>query len=98
MPEKGYSFITHLKHVSIDIIPYHDLFDAIYRYVFFKWRLIGPVEDNQYEITMATHCEITMGNDIAGDINCDVTMRNDIAMCIYHGITMHNNDAMNFFY
>ncbi len=63
-----------------------------------------PVEINQYDITMATHyditmgnaiardahCEITMGNDIARDINCDVKMSNDIAMCTYHGITMHN--------
>ncbi len=30
---------------------------------------------------MATHYDITMGNDIARDIHCDVTMSNDVAMC-----------------
>ncbi len=83
----------------------------IYRYVISKWRSIRPVEINQYDITMATHyditmannvardahCEIIMGNDIAKDIHCDVTMSNDIAMCTY-GITMHNDLAMNLFY
>ncbi len=56
-----------------------------------------------YDITMGNdvakdaHCEITMGNDGARD-NCDVTMSNDIAMCTYHGITMHNDIVMNIFY
>ncbi len=77
-----------------------------------EWRSIGPVEINLYDITMATHCdiamgndiardvqcEITMGNDIARDIHCDVTMSNDVAMCTYHGITIHNDAAMNIFY
>ncbi len=68
-------------------------------------------ETNQYDITMATHyditigndiardahCEITMGNDVARDIHCDVTMSNDITVCTYHGITMHAI-AMNLFY
>ncbi len=61
------------------------------------------MEINQYDITMATHsditmgndigrdvhCEITMGNDIARDIQCDI-MSNDVAMYTYHAITMHN--------
>ncbi len=57
-----------------------------------------------YDITMGNdiardaHCEITMGNDIARDIHCDVTMSNDVTMCTYHGITMHNDVAMNLFY
>ncbi len=59
-------------------------FYMIYRYVFSEWRSIRPVDINQYNITMATHYDITMGNDIA--------------MCIYHGITMHNVVAMNLFY
>ncbi len=56
-----------------------------------QWRSI-------YDLTMATHydtimgndvvrdanCEITMGNDVAWDIHCDVTMCNGIAMCIYY--------------
>ncbi len=82
-------------------------------YVFSKWRSTRPVKINQYDITMTTHydinmdddividahCEITIGNDVARDIYCDVTMSNDVAMCTYHGITMHNNDiAMNLFY
>ncbi len=47
---------------------------------------------------MATHYDITMGNDFARDTHCDVTMSNDIAMCTYHGTTMHNDLAMNLFY
>ncbi len=84
----------------------------IYRYVISEWRSIRPVEINQYDITMANHynitmgndiardahCKITMGNDIARDIHCDITMSNDITMCTYHVITMYNDVAMNFFY
>ncbi len=83
----------------------------IYRYVICHWRSIRSVEINQYDITMATlyditmgndlardaHCEITMGNNIARDIHCDITKSNGIAMCTYHGITMHNDVAMNLF-
>ncbi len=87
-------------------------FYVIFRYVISKWRSIGSVEINQYDIIMAihydiamgidiardAHCQITVGNDVARDIHCDITMSNDIAMCISHGITMHNNIAMNPFY
>ncbi len=59
-------------------------FYMIYRYVFSKWRSIRPVEINQYDITVATHY--------------DITMSNDIAMCIYYGLTMHNDIAINLFY
>ncbi len=69
------------------------------------------MEINQYDIVMATHyditmgndiasdahCKITMSNDIARDIHCDCTMSNDVAMCTYHGITMHNDVAMNLY-
>ncbi len=86
-------------------------FYVIYRYVISERRSIRPVENNQYDITMATHyditmgndiardehCEITMGNDVARDIHCDVTMSNDVDMCTYHGITMHNDVDMNLF-
>ncbi len=73
-----------------------------------------PVEMNQYDITMATHYVITMGNNIARDAHCkitmrndiprdihyhcDVTMSNDVAMCTFHGITMYNDIVMNLFY
>ncbi len=82
----------------------------IYRYVISKWSSIRPVEINQYDITIATHyditmgndidvhCEITIGKDVARDIHCDVTMSNDIAMCTFHGIIKHNDVAMNIFY
>ncbi len=84
----------------------------INKYVISKWRLIKPVEINQYDITMATHyditmgndvtryvhCEITMSNDVARDIHCDITMSNNFAMSTYHGITMHNDVAMSLFY
>ncbi len=77
-----------------------------------EWRSIRPVEINRYDITMATHyditmgndiardahCEIAMDNDIARDIHCDITLSNDIAMCTCHGIIIHNDVAMNLFY
>ncbi len=77
-----------------------------------EWRSIRSVEINQYDITMATHYDITMGNDVARDshleitmdnvvardIHFDVTMHNDIAMCTYYSVIMHNNVAMNPFY
>ncbi len=72
-------------------------FYVIYRYVFSEWRSISPMEINQYDIMMATHyditmgnyivmnthCEIIIGNDVNRDIHCDVTMCNDVAMCTY---------------
>ncbi len=77
-------------------IPYY--FYVIYRYVISEWRSIRPVEINQYDITMATHYDIRMGNDVARDIHCDITMSNDIAMCTYHGMIMNIDVAMNIFY
>ncbi len=71
---------------------------VMYRYEFPEWRSTRPVEINQYDIIMATHYDITMGNDVARDIHCDVTMSNDFAVCIYHCITMHIDIAMNLFY
>ncbi len=70
------------------------------------------MEINQYNLTISTHyditigndvardahCEITMDNDIARDIHCDVTISNDIAMCTYHGITMNIDIAMKLLY
>ncbi len=87
-------------------------FYVIYRYVISKWRSIRPVEINQYEITIVSHyditmgndiarnmhCDITMGNDVARDIHCDITFSNYVAMCTYHGITMHNDVPMNISY
>ncbi len=55
-------------------------FYVIYRYVFFEWRLIRQVEINQYDITMATHYNITMDNDIARDAHCEITMGNNVAL------------------
>ncbi len=46
-------------------IPYYDLFDVIYRYVISEWRSFRPMEINQYDITIATHYDITIGNDVA---------------------------------
>ncbi len=87
-------------------------FYVIYRDMFSEWRSIRPVEINQYDITMATHYditkgndiardahfEITMDNDVARDIHCHVIMSNDVAMYTCHGITMHNDITMNLFY
>ncbi len=85
---------------------------VIYRYMISEWRSIRPLEINQYDITIAihyditmgnniamdVHCEITMGNDVVKDIHCDVTMSNDVVICTYHGITMYNDIDMNMFY
>ncbi len=68
------------------------------------------MEINQYEIIMATHYdmtmgndvgrdatfEITMGNDVARDTHCDVPMSNADAVCIYNGITMHNHGSYGY--
>ncbi len=99
---------THKRIISHTMAYFY----MIYRYVISEWRSISPVEINQYDITMATHyditmgndiardahCEITMGNAVARDIHCDITMCNDVAMCTYHGITMQNHITMNIFY
>ncbi len=77
----------------------------IYSYVISAWRSIRPVEINQYDMTVATHYDFTMGNDVARDAHCkitmgydvtsnihyDITMSNDVAICTYHCITMHND-------
>ncbi len=78
-------------------------------YVFSEWRSIRPVAINQYDITMATlyditignvvrdtHCEIIMGNIVAMERYGDVTMSNYVATS--HGITMHNDFAKNLFF
>ncbi len=49
----------------------------IYWYVISEWRSISPVQINQYDITMATHYDITMSNDLARDVHCEITMGND---------------------
>ncbi len=61
---------------------------------------------NQYDITMATHYDITMGNDVARDVHCQITMGNNVAKDIHYdvimsndiAITMHNDVAMKVFY
>ncbi len=76
--------ITNLKH----IIPYY--FYVIYRCVISEWRSISPVEINQYDITMVTHYDITMGYDVARDVHCEITMGNDIARDIHCDVRMSN--------
>ncbi len=73
-------------------------FYVIYRYVISKWRIIKPVEINQYDITMATHYDTTMGNDIARDVHCEITMANNVTRDIHCDVTMHNDIAVNLFY
>ncbi len=71
-------------------------FYVIYRYVISKWRSIRWVEINQYDITMATLYDITMGNDIARDVHSEITMDNNIARDIHCDVTMSNDIAMSF--
>ncbi len=54
------------------------------------------MEINQYDITMATHYDITMGNDIARDVHSEITMDNNIARDIHCDVTMSNDIAMSF--
>ncbi len=63
------------------------------------------MEINHYDLTMTTHyditmvndvardahCEITKGNDVGRDIHSDIILSNGIAMCTYHGTTIHKN-------
>ncbi len=58
------------------------------------------MEINQYDITIVTQFDITMGNDIARYAHCKITMCNNIAKDIHcdHGITMNNDIVMNLFY
>ncbi len=69
-------------------------FYVIYKYVISEWRSISTVEINQYDITMATHYAITMGNDIAWDEHCEIIMSSDVARDIHCDITMSNVIAM----
>ncbi len=69
----------------------------INRCVISEWRSIRPVEIKQYDITMATHYDITMGNDIIGiarDVHCEIRMGNDVARGIHCDVTMSNDVAM----
>ncbi len=49
-------------------------FYVVYKYVISEWRSIRPVVINQYDITMATHYDITMGNDVARDAHCEIVV------------------------
>ncbi len=41
-----------------------------------------------------THCDITMGDDVARDANCNITMGNDTARDIHCEVTKSNHVAM----
>ncbi len=45
---------------------------------------------NQYDITMATHYDITIGNDIGSDAHCEITIGNDVARDIHCDVIMIN--------
>ncbi len=40
-----------------------------------------------------THYDITIGNDIARDVNYDIMIGHDVAMGTYHDVTMHTDVA-----
>ncbi len=50
-----------------------------------QWPLIMT---SQWPLIMTslwdTHCEITIGDDVAWDFHCDITMHNDIAMNLFY--------------
>ncbi len=49
-------------------------------YVFSEWRSTRLVEINQYDKTMATYYDITMGNDVAKDDNYELNIPTQL-MC-----------------
>ncbi len=44
-----------------------------------------------------THHDITIGNDVAGNIHCDMIMGHDVVMGAYH-VTMHTDVARTLIY
>ncbi len=70
------------QHFVIPYI-YHNIYSilmacfyVIYKYVFSKWKTIRPMGINQYDNTMTTNYDITMGNDVARDTHYDITIGN----------------------
>ncbi len=59
------TFLCCILHCYIPLFLFHTMayFYVLYRYVISEWRSIRPVKINQYDITMTTHYDITMGND-----------------------------------
>ncbi len=45
-----------------------------------------------------TYYDITIGNDIAGDVHCDIIMGHDVVMCAYRDVTMHTDVARTLIY
>ncbi len=59
--------------------------------------MCSPNEDQSgqwWSITMATHYDITMGNDIARDALCEISMGNDGVRDTHCDVTMNNDVAM----
>ncbi len=40
-----------------------------------------------------THYDITIGNDVTGDVYCGIIIGHDVVMCAYHDGTIHTNVA-----
>ncbi len=63
-----------------------------------QWPLIIYDLTMGHEVARDVNCEITMSNYVARDIHYDVTISDNVAMCTYQGITIYNVIVMNLFY
>ncbi len=45
-----------------------------------------------------TYYDITIGNDVAGDVHCEIIMGNSIVMGTYYDVTMHTDVATALIY
>ncbi len=79
---QGHKFYVILWPFPVEITRVLTTFNGAYPCVqyFYVQRLIMT----SHRVTMLleiTHCDITMGNDVARIIHCDITMGNDVTMC-----------------
>ncbi len=45
-----------------------------------------------------THCDITIGNDVARDVHCEIIMGLGMVMGTYHDVTIHTDVAATLIY
>ncbi len=76
-----HTIIAHTVSVAL-FVPYYDLLLCDIQVC------VLQMEINQYDITIATHYAITMGNDIARDAHCEITMSNYLTTDIHYDVTM----------
>ncbi len=76
-------------------IPYYGLILCDIQVCDLRIEINQASEDQSVWHQMATHYDITMGNDVARGAHCKITIGNDIARYIHCDITMSNDVAMS---